>query len=215
MTFVTVFRYPMTPCGFLATFPERVYPSPPSAMATPRIDFLKTAFRDLAQTGSVWESSRFLVQKLLQPVDWPTVVQAVELGTGNGVITEAILQVLPVEAHLTAWEINPEFAEQTLHRVASDPRCQLQTRSAEFLSEVHAPGSVDVVISSLPLSLLPEEVRERILHAIHGSLREGGLYIQYQYAPTRLMTISRLFRRVRLDHTLWNIPPAFVYTCTK
>lgn len=184
-------------------------------MATPRIDFLKTAFRDLAQTGSVWESSRFLVQKLLQPVAWPAVREVVELGTGNGVITEAILHVLPAEAHLTAWEINPEFAEQTLQRIDGDPRCRLQTRSAEFLTEVHAPGSVDVVISSLPLSLLPEEVRERILHAIHEALRDGGLYIQYQYAPTRLMTISRLFRRVRLDHTLWNIPPAFVYTCTK
>lgn len=180
-----------------------------------RIDFLKTAFRDLAQTGSVWESSRFLIQKLLQPVDWSVVGQAVELGTGNGVITEAILKVLPAESRLSAWEINPEFAEQTLLRIAADPRCTLLTRSAEFLPEEHAQGSVDVVISSLPLSLLPEEVRERILQGIHGVLREGGLYIQYQYAPTRLLTISRLFRRVRLDHTLWNIPPAFVYTCTK
>lgn len=180
-----------------------------------RIDFLRTAMKDITQTGSVWESSRFLIRKLLDPVDWQTSTRIIELGTGNGVITEAILHRMRQDAHLTAYEINTDFLELTRNRIQDDTRCTLTDASAEFLTEQLADGSIDAVISSLPFAMMDEELQDAILREIYLVLKPGGQYLQYQYAPTKYRMITRRFKRVRLDYTLLNIPPAFVYSCIK
>lgn len=180
-----------------------------------RIDFLRTAMKDITQTGSVWESSRFLIRKLLDPVDWSTAATILELGTGNGVITEAILDRMSPDTHMTAYEINTDFLELTRMRIQADKRCTLRDDSAEFLTEFHQEASVDVVISSLPFAIMDEDLQDAILQQIHVVLKPGGQYLQYQYAPTKYRMITRRFKRVRLDYTLLNIPPAFVYSCMK
>lgn len=180
-----------------------------------RIDFLRTAMKDISQTGSVWESSRFLIRKLLDPVDWASAETIIELGTGNGVITRAILERMNPDARLTAYEINPEFLELTRDRILGDSRCTLTDESAEYLEDLHPAGSVHAVISSLPFAIMDEALQESILRQIHLVLKPGGQYLQYQYAPTKYRMITRRFQRVRLDYTLLNIPPAFVYSCTK
>ena len=96
-----------------------------------RIDFLRAAMKDITQTGSVWESSRFLIRKLLDPVDWTTATNIIELGTGNGVITEAILNRMRPDAHMTAYEINTDFLELTRMRIGADIRCTLSDDSAD------------------------------------------------------------------------------------
>ncbi len=179
------------------------------------IDFLRTAWKDMAQTGSVWESSRFLVQKLLKPIVWKSTTIIIELGTGTGVITKEILAHMHEGTSLTAYEINADFFTQTLELINGDDRCLLLMESAEYLRPRHAPGSVDVVVSSLPLSIIPDATREAILLEIYSVLREGGTFIQYQYAPTRFRMINKLYRKVLLNYTLRNIPPAFIYICTK
>ncbi len=180
-----------------------------------RIDFLRTAMKDITQTGSVWESSRFLIRKLLDPVDWSMASNIIELGTGNGVITEAILQRMLEDASMTAYEINSDFLELTRNRIDQDSRCTLTDESAEYLTDLHPEQSVDAVISSLPFAIMDEELQETILRQIHLVLKPGGQYLQYQYAPTKYRMITRRFKRVRLDYTLLNIPPAFVYSCVK
>lgn len=180
-----------------------------------RIDFLRAAMKDITQTGSVWESSRFLIRKLLDPVDWTAATNIIELGTGNGVITEAILHRMRSDAHMTAYEINTDFLELTRTRIGADNRCTLSDDSAEFLAETHEDTSVDVVISSLPFAIMDEALQDAILQQIHVVLKPGGQYLQYQYAPTKYRMITRRFKRVRLDYTLLNIPPAFVYSCMK
>ncbi|MCF8237600.1 MAG: methyltransferase domain-containing protein [Saprospiraceae bacterium] len=171
--------------------------------------------KDITQTGSVWESSRFLIRKLLDPVDWSAATTIIELGTGNGVITTSILQRMLPEACMTAYEINADFLELTRHRINADSRCTLTDDSAEYLSDIYPEGSVDAVISSLPFAIMDEELQETILRQIHLVLKPGGQYLQYQYAPTKYRMITRRFKRVRLDYTLLNIPPAFVYSCVK
>ncbi len=180
-----------------------------------RIDFLRTAMKDITQTGSVWESSRFLIKKLLDPVDWSTATNIVELGTGNGVITKAILERMRPDARMTAYEINTDFLELTRTRIAADKRCTLSDESAELLTANYGDGSVDTIISSLPFAMMDERLQETILQQIHLVLKPGGQYLQYQYAPTKYRMITRRFKRVRLDYTLLNIPPAFVYSCMK
>ncbi len=179
------------------------------------IDFLRTAWKDMAQTGSVWESSRFLVQKLLKPIDWQSTSRIIELGTGTGVITSEILKHMQAGTAFAAYEINAEFFAQTLERIHADDRCLLLMESAEYLRPRHSPGTVDVVVSSLPLSIIPDATREAILLEIYSVLREGGTFIQYQYAPTRFRMINKLYSKVRLNYTLRNIPPAFISICTK
>ena len=103
----------------------------------------------------------------------------------------------------------------TRDRILGDSRCTLTDESAEYLEDLHPAGSVHAVISSLPFAIMDEALQESILRQIHLVLKPGGQYLQYQYAPTKYRMITRRFQRVRLDYTLLNIPPAFVYSCTK
>lgn len=52
--------------------------------------FMKRFARSPAAIGSIVPSSRFLVTKMLECVDWQTTDHIVELGAGTGVITAAI-----------------------------------------------------------------------------------------------------------------------------
>jgi len=63
--------------------------------------------------------------------------------------------------------------------------------------------------------LIDNEVVKRILESVRSNLREGGHYLQYQYSLRNYAELKPIFRKVKLDFTFRNMPPAFVYECTK
>src|SRR3984957_21025370 len=59
--------------------------------------------------GSIVPSSRFLVRRLLAPIDWSEARVIVEYGPGIGVVTWQILRRMRPDAVLIVIETNPEF----------------------------------------------------------------------------------------------------------
>ena len=88
--------------------------------------------------------------------------------------------------------------------------------SAEFIGkylESYGIDKVDYIISSLPLTLFPEELKERILDESRRMLRTKGVYMQYLYFTKVAKLLKTKFKKVKMSYVPFNIPPAFVYTC--
>ncbi|MEL7160473.1 MAG: methyltransferase [Bacteroidota bacterium] len=173
--------------------------------------FFREALRNFRSTGAIASSSPALVKRLVEPLPAGRPVTVVELGPGDGCVTRAILEKLHPGSRVTAFEINAAFVAKL--GAIEDARLRVLPVGAERLSEYFAAGSVDYVVSSLPLSMIPQEVKEEILRQARVVLGPEGRFYQYQYALQDYSLLKDYFHRVSVSFTVANLPPAFVYTC--
>jgi phospholipid N-methyltransferase len=171
----------------------------------------------MRSTGSVAPSSRYLCKAIVEKIDPSKARFVVELGPGDGVVTQFILDRLPEDARLFVFEINARFVEQLKERF-DDPRLVIIHDSAELMGayfEQHGIQAVDYVISGIPFVMLPESLAESIMAVCKQWLRPGGVFIQFHYSPWLLSFYKKIFGNVETDVVPLNIPPAIVVRCTK
>src|SRR6516164_11096058 len=111
--------------------------------------------------GSIIPSSRFLVDQVLEPVDWGRARVIVEYGPGVGTFTGEILRRMRGDAHLVAIETNRDFV-RFLQRTLPDPRLHVvQDSAAEVQPALRRLGlaAPRYIISGIPLGSMPEPVR--------------------------------------------------------
>lgn len=161
------------------------------------------------EIGSVTPSSHFLTNAMLHNVDWMNARTVVELGPGDGVMTKSILQRLNRDTQLVVFETNPVCAAAL--REINDDRLRVQESSAWDIEKHVTQGSVDAVISGIPLSNFSHEETRVLARSIKEVLRPGGIYVQFQYLPLRLADVRAVFPQVRTTWEVRNIPPACVY----
>jgi phospholipid N-methyltransferase len=181
--------------------------------ASERLLFLRSFLAHPRQVGAVLPTSRRAVADMLDLVPLPQATLVVELGSGTGSYTGAILDRLAPQARLIAFEIEPAMADG-LRRKLPDPRLQVITGSAEDLLTVLAGDRPEVVVSALPFTSLPAGLGRTILERAAQSLAPGGTLLVLQYSPFIAGTLAQLFRSVRRRICLINLPPAFLYACT-
>lgn len=172
--------------------------------------------RSIRTSGTILPSSRFLVGNLLDNVDFAGATEIVELGVGTGCVTREILRRMRTDARLVSLEINPAFVRAC--RSIRDPRLTLVEACAADLPQVLAcegVGRVDAIVSSLPLAIMPDDLVERILDVSRDSLRPGGHFFQYQYSLSHRARLGQRYEDVAVGFTLLNVPPAFVYACSR
>ncbi len=136
----------------------------------------------------------------------------VELGSGTGGMTRAILAELPPESRLLAIELSPHFAE-LVGRI-EDPRLVTYNGSAEDLAEIldrRGLGSPDVVVSGIPFSTMPRSTGLRIARAIHASLTASGCFVAYQLSRRVAEIMTPIMGSPDVSIVLRNIPPMRVY----
>ena len=192
--------------------------------------FTPEALRDIGTTAALVPSSRYLTRAMLAPLPLESARCVVEFGPGTGAMTRPVLELLPRDATLLAFEINPKFCDH-LRRTISDPRLVVIGDSAERLPDELAArglGCVDAALSSLGLTVMPELLRNRILRGLAGAMAPDGVFTQFQYLHgllayfqsnngqlarfTALGFLERYFREVSAELILLNIPPAIVLT---
>lgn len=188
--------------------------------------FATQALADFRTVGAFAPSSRYLAQAMLSPLSLTNARVVVELGPGTGAMTQALLELLPRECKLFAFEINPRFSTYLRSNVR-DARLTVIDASAEFLrEEMQKRGydRVDGIVSSLALGLMPDAQRRGFLANLARFLDEG-IFTQYKYVPCWQMEAGRIrrfdltrllegyFSSVR-RRTIWrNLPPAYVFVC--
>ncbi len=189
--------------------------------------FALEAAADFRTVGAVAPSSRYLAQAMLRPLPLKRARVVVEVGSGTGAMTQALLNVIPSDAALLAFEINSRFSRYLKSNVC-DSRLDVINASAETLrDEVRRRGydRADAVVSSLALGLMPDWQRHAFLGEVGSLLGNGGVFTQYQYlhglewknGRVRRFHLGQLlhqyFRSVQ-RRTIWrNLPPAFVFAC--
>lgn len=174
--------------------------------------FLRTALRSFRSTGAIASSSKSLVNKLIAPIPIGQNLKVVELGPGDGCVTKALLDKLGADSELHAFEINESFIA-TIEEI-EDARLSVIPQGAENIGRFFEENSIDYVVSSLPLSMIPKAVKEEILKQSQFILKPNGQYLQYQYALQDYGLLNRHFQNVSVGFTIANLPPAFVYTCS-
>jgi len=183
-------------------------------MATKR-NFIKQFWKDRQMVGAVSPSTRFLGEKMVENVDFDKARLIVELGPGTGVFTDIIIQRMHPEAKLLVFELNDNFYDSLNNRI-NDPRVEVLHESAEYISKhLVNDEKVDAVISSLPLMVFPEKLRNDVVKTSHEVLKKKGKYMQFQYSLQSKKLLESFYNDVSVKFTIKNFPPAFVYTCKK
>lgn len=177
--------------------------------------FFNEFLKERKTVGAVSPSSKFLMKKMIAPIDFSSAKVIVELGPGNGVFTKGLLNKMTPDARLFSFELSQNFYDHINLKI-SDKRLILINDSADKLEEyLQKEGitEVDYVVSSLPLAVIPEEVKTKVLNACVKVLGEKGKYIQFQYSLNAKKLLKSKFKDVKHKFVPVNIPPAFVYQC--
>ncbi|MBK7250962.1 MAG: methyltransferase [Gammaproteobacteria bacterium] len=181
----------------------------------PLLLFARNFLRHPRMLGSVIPSSHFLIDSLLAPVDWERARVLVEYGPGVGGITAEVLRRMHPEARLVAIETNPDFVHY-LRRSIPDPRLTILHDSAVHAQALLARlghARADYVISGVPFSTMPAELRESILTATHEILAPEGRFLVYQFSSRVLADLRRTFGRVARRFQPFNVLPAQLFFC--
>lgn len=165
------------------------------------------------RVGAVWPTSRWAVRDLLDMGDLPAARNVVEFGVGTGVYTGEILKRLHPEANFLAFEIDPDLSSAVADRL-EDPRLRVINDSAENVGEYLDGAKADYIVSSIPFTSLPADVRRSLLGAARNALAPEGRMLVLQYSTTVLPDLQSFFGGIRRRLSPLNIPPAFLFACS-
>jgi phospholipid N-methyltransferase len=132
-----------------------------------------------------------------------------------GGITAEVLRRMHPDAILIAIETNPDFVGY-LRRTLADPRLKVVEGSAESVDEIlkrFGRSRADYIISGIPFSTIPAEVRERILQKTCEVLKPRGAFLVYQFSTRVAQDLMRIFGYVGRGFELLNVLPAHLFFC--
>jgi phosphatidylethanolamine/phosphatidyl-N-methylethanolamine N-methyltransferase len=182
------------------------------ATSHPLACFLRSWVRNPIRVGAVAPSSRLLAKRMVSGLESDATV--VELGPGTGTFTRAILAAGVSSDRLHLIEQSDRFSVFLQQRF---PGTQVVCGDALVMSDLlrEQAGSVDLIVSGLPLLLFSDAQKARLLEGAFSLLGPGGRLHQFTYGgrcPVGRSLRSRLgLKATLIGVTPFNIPPAFVY----
>lgn len=156
--------------------------------------------------------------------DWNEVRNVVEFGPGTGVFTAGIAERLHPESRFFAIERSGELAALTRRRCPGIVVHEASAADVRDLCRREGMDQVDAIICGLPWASFPQSLQASILDAALDVLRPGGQFATFAYWQGVVLPAGRRFSQrlrgsftdVHRSPTVWrNLPPAFVYRCTK
>jgi len=179
-----------------------------------KVRFFRSFLANPRQVGAILPTSRRAVRDMLDMANFEQARCVAELGAGTGVYTEEILKRLRPDARLLAFELDPTLVA-TLSERFDDPRLRVINDSAENVENYLEDGSkVDIIVSGLPFTSLPEPVKRNIFKQVARVLAPGGTMVAIQYSTMVQRDLERTFASVRRRLSPVNVPPAFLFACS-
>lgn len=177
--------------------------------------FARNFFKHPVMLGSVIPSSRFLINEVLGQMDWKRARVIVEYGPGVGTFTSEILRRMKPDATLVVLETNREFVDFLRKSITDDRLHVVHGSAANVQQELARLGlsPADYIISGIPFSTMPEQLRKSILHATRNALQPDGAFLVYQFSAKVLPYLERIFGAVHRSFEPVNIPPAHFFYC--
>jgi phospholipid N-methyltransferase len=190
-------------------------PAPSTSRSRQLLLFGRNFIKHPRMLGSLIPSSRFLVNKVLSEVDWSRARVFLEYGPGVGTFTTEILRRMRADAVIVALETNADFVRFLRTRVKDDRLHVVHGSAADadaalrMLSLEHA----DYVLSGIPYTTMPPQIRETILKKTHAVLHPNGTFLVYQFTRSVLPYLQQVFDLVRQDFEPLNVMPARLFYC--
>ena len=186
--------------------------------------FFYNFVRHPKSTGAVFPSSRRLAEKMIDGAGLETATSVVELGPGTGAFTGAIAERLEDPGIYLGIELREKFAAIVKDKF---PQLLVVNDSAEKIVENLRKidrEKAEAIISGLPWATFDADLQKRIMKSVTAALAPGGTFSTFTYLHARQLPAGKRFRAllddnfsdVQTSKTVWlNLPPAFVYHCTK
>lgn len=164
-----------------------------------------------------------LGEAMVAGVDLRNARMVVELGPGTGAFTQVIAEKIGPDTRFLAIELDPQAVRRLAGRFPGATIYHDSAENVRHYVERHGSKHADVIISSLPWSLMPPDEQARIMRNVAAVLKPDGLFATISYVGTTLTPGGRkyarllrsLFGSVQWNQRVWcNLPPAFVYRCS-
>jgi phospholipid N-methyltransferase len=164
--------------------------------------FVREAFRDIRNTGSVWPSSPALARAMTRGLgDLRGKRRVLEVGPGTGPFTERILRGLRDGDHFDIVELNGSFCDE-LERRLLVPHRRRKPRTTVALHQApiqQAPleGPYDLIVCGLPFNNFAPALVRSIFRRMMALLRDGGELAYFEYAGVRTIKAPLVGERGR------------------
>jgi phospholipid N-methyltransferase len=171
--------------------------------------FLKKPF----QIASIVPSSKALVERVSDKIDFDSARVIAEYGPGEGVHSRAIARRMRHDALLLLFEVDADFSRDLRRQFAGDRRVHvIHGDAARLPAELEQRGiaACDYIISGIPFSILKIDKKIPLLQKTHDALAPGGSFIIYQVTNELKQHASPLFEEAESEYVLQNIPPMFI-----
>ncbi len=184
--------------------------------------FYRQIRRNIREDGLIVNSSGFLVRAMLDRVDFSRRLRILEIGSGRGAFTRELVARMTADSLLDVCEIKAEYNPWVERIIEANPGKPVFLYNCCVTELLTVADQYDVVISSLPLKNFEDPLTSnaflyQTLRAVQHGLKEGGLYLQYQYFKSNQSDIELVFGKAMDDVSFvpLNILPAFVYQMSK
>jgi len=174
--------------------------------------FFKRFLQRPLQVASIVPSSKVLVERVADKIDFERARVIAEYGPGVGVHSREIARRMHPEAQLLLFELDTAFSHDLERQFADDPRVHVINDNAIRLpNELRERGipACDFIVSGIPFSILKIDKKRELLGNTHDALAPGGRFIIYQ-VTNELKQHATLFARAESEYVLQNIPPMFI-----
>lgn len=179
------------------------------------VRFFLRWLRRPGRMGAVVPSGAALATALAAEIDTQAPGAVVELGSGTGRVTAALLEAGVAPDALVAIEREASFGALLAVRFPGVRVVRGDARALKRVLKRNQIGAVKAVVSSLPLLNLSERERRAVLSQAVAALEPGGVLVQYTYGPAEPVS-AELRAELGLigERTHWvlaNLPPAAVW----
>ncbi|HWP26410.1 MAG TPA: methyltransferase [Xanthobacteraceae bacterium] len=181
------------------------------ALRLDELRFIRSWLEKPLATGAVAPSSKALARTMARYVDCSIAGPVIELGSGTGAVTEALVEHGVETSRLVLIEFNPMFCRLLRARYPEAVVVQGDAYALRRLLANFAPAAA--VVSGLPLMTKPARLRNKLIADALDLMVPGAPFIQFTYA----MVGSPITKRppgvvAEVSKPIWmNLPPARVW----
>lgn len=165
------------------------------------------------QVASIVPSSKTLIRRVSEKIDFTAPRVIAEYGPGEGCHTREILKRMHPESSLLLFELDPELQGHLQRQFGSDSRVSVHADAFDLPNALLNRGLThcDYVVSGIPFSILEAGKKRELLQRTFDALApsDHAAFIIYQ-VTNELVNHCRHFPRRESEWCVQNLPPMFV-----
>jgi phosphatidylethanolamine/phosphatidyl-N-methylethanolamine N-methyltransferase len=180
------------------------------------VAFIRSWIEKPISMGAVTPSSRVLARAMARYVDPAIPGPVVELGSGTGAVTQALVDKGVDPSRLVLVEFNPSFCRLLRTRYPDATVIQGDAYRINHLLGGLLREPASAVVSGLPLVTKPFRRRLRLIGEAFDLMVPGAPFVQFTYAMVTPIPMRTVNVTAHASELIWmNVPPARVWVYRK